>query len=110
MSGKMSRNKGLNFEREIAKTFRKIFPNAERAIVGSSLDNAGVDIRGAGSLRIQAKRNKQYCPISKIEEVKLSDGIPLLVTKADFKRPVACLYLEDFIKIIEDIGVIYDGD
>ena len=108
MGGKHSRTKGLNYERELVKEFRKLFPDVSRAIIGSRLDNNGVDLNIPNSkLRVQAKRNKSYAPISKIEEVKL-EGIPALVTRGDSKRSVICLYLDDFIKIAQDIGELYE--
>ena len=61
-----------------------------------------------GTLRIQCKRYANYAPITKIEEVSRLDGIACLVTKADRKPVVIALYLDDFIKILNDIGEVYD--
>lgn len=109
MSGAASRRKGLNFERELAKRFREegIFPDAKRHLEFQFSECAGYDLDNTGNLKIQAKRNKKYCSITKIEEVK-EDGIPVLITKGDGLRPVACLYLDDFIKIIKDVGEVYE--
>jgi len=106
--GAYARTKGHQFEREVVKKLRPIFRDVERVKCGDSLDLNGVDIRSTGSLRIQCKRNKKYAPIGKIEEVKCDDGIPILWTKGDFKRPVVCMYEDDFLKIIQDIGEVYD--
>lgn len=104
-----SRDKGLKFERDVVKKLKGLFPNAERAIVGSSLDNSGIDIRGSGRLLIQCKRFKKYVNPGKIEEIKRTDGIRVLCTREDKKAAIVCLYLDDFINILEDIGVVYEN-
>jgi hypothetical protein len=99
MSGLRSRRKGHNFEREIAKRLRSIFPEAKRHLEYQGQEAAGYDLDNTGMLRIQCKRNKQYAPITKIEEVK-EDGVPVLITKGDGKREVVCMYLDDWIDLV----------
>lgn len=109
--GKLSRTKGHSFEREIAKELRdkKIFPEAKRKLEYQIDECIGIDLEGTANLAIQLKRYKKYVNPSLIEEVKNSkDKIPLLITKADKKEAIACLYWSDFLKIIQDIGVVYD--
>jgi len=110
LTGAGARKKGLDHEREVVNKLKKYFPKAERAMVGSYYDNNGVDVRGVGKLLIQCKRNRKYAPITAIEEIQISNGIPILWTRADRKRSVVCMYEEDFLKIIGDIGEIYDRD
>ena len=51
-----------------------------------------------------------YAPINKIEEVQcLKTEMPALITKGDNKKPVVCLYMDDFIKILDDIGEAFVG-
>ena len=110
MGGKMSRNKGHSYEREIANRFKEIgFPGAKRKLEYQISEAQGYDIEGVGNLRPQLKRYKDYCPISKIEEVQCNGpkDIPILITRGDRKRDVVALYLDDFLKIIADIGVVY---
>jgi len=102
------RTKGHGFERYIVNKLKQFFPNAERVKCGDSLDLKGVDIRGAGRLHIQAKRNRNYAPIGKIEEIKTEGGIPILWTKGDRRRPIVCMYEDDFLEIINNNGVIYE--
>ena len=109
MSGKRSRTKGHSYERDIAKAFREVYPGANRLLEYQSDCANGVDLRGTGALRIQCKRTANWAPITKIEEVKDTTGMPVLVTKGDRKRSVACLYLDDFIKILKDVGEAYDA-
>ena len=105
-----SRTKGHSYERHIVKQLREIFPDCERSQEGDSLDRAGVDLRGTGNLNIQAKRGRNYAPITKIEEVKVTDGIPVLWTKGDRKREVVAMYADDFVKILKDIGEVFGGN
>jgi len=70
----------------------------------------GYDLDSTGPFRFQCKAFKKYAPISCIEEVKdLKGTIPALITKGDRKPAVVCLYLEDFIRILEDVGVAFEG-
>ena len=110
LTGRGARSKGLNWERDVVNKLKKYFPQAERAMVGSTLDNAGIDIRNVGKLLIQCKRNRGYAPAGKIEEIQIEDGIKILWTKADRKRDLVVMYGDDFLRMIGDIGEIYDND
>ena len=111
MGGEMinSRRKGHSFERDLCRVLRSVFPDIERSLEGSMADQNGVDLMNTGNLAIQAKRGRKYAPLNKIEEVK-SDKIAVLITRGDQKKAMACLYLEDFLKIIQDIGEVYYED
>lgn len=105
--GKAQRDKGANYEREIARRLRSVFPNAMRNVTETQTGQ-GVDLTGTGNLRIQCKRHKAYAPISRLEEVPKTPGvIPVLVTKGDRQPDVAVLYLDDLLRILEDIGIVY---
>lgn len=106
--GRYARNKGHSFERKVAEAFRRIFPGSARKLEYHESDCTGVDLRGTGPFRIQCKRNVKYAPIGKIEEIQ-ENGIKALVTQGDRKKPVICLYLDDFLEILSDIGVAYEG-
>jgi len=108
MGGKMSRTKGHSYERKTAQVFQKLgFKDAKRQL--EYQEGLGVDLANTGPFRVQCKRYKGYAPITKLEEVpKTSENIPLLITKADHKPDVVALYLDDFIRILEDIGVAYE--
>ena len=103
ISGKSKRLKGHNFERVVANKFKPLYSDSIRILEYQK--GVGHDVE-AGPWRIQCKSHKRYTPISKIEEVK-EQGLPLLVTKGDWKRPVACMYLDDLLKILDDIGEAY---
>lgn len=100
--GKYQRRKGKTFEQKIARLFRPFFPTSKRHLE-FQCDEAeqGTDVI-AGSFRIQCKAYKSYAPINKIEEIN-SDGIPLLITKGDYKRTVVAIYLDDFLDLLEKV-------
>jgi len=101
--GKLSRNKGHSYEREIAQRFRELYPDARRQLEYHEDDCNGIDIQGVGPFDIQCKRFKKYAPLSCIEEVlPKPDRIPVLITKGDRKDDIVCLYLNDFIEILKE--------
>lgn len=99
---KLSRTKGHDFEREIAQRFRVVFPRARRQLEYNEMDCNGVDLADTGSYRIQCKRKKKYSNPSAIAEIQIKDpsDIPVLITKADHKQPLAILPLEHLIELI----------
>lgn len=100
------RNKGLSFERAIANELKCIFPDCKRHLEFQFQTALGFDLDNTGALKIQCKKFKKYAPISCLKEVK-AIGIPVLITAGDREKPVACLYLDDFIRILKDIGEAY---
>ncbi len=104
MSGKRSRTKGHSFEREMAIALRPVFPEARRLLENHSDDANGVDLMHTGEYRIQCKRLRNYAPLNKIEEVEFDEllgEIPVLITQGDRKRPLVCLPLEEFIRLLK---------
>ena len=100
--GRSARRKGHQFERDIANEFRSVFPDARRA-VEDPVVGEGIDITNTGPIAIQCKRFKGPIPMSHLEEVKQRSGrIPLLVSKSDRCRTKVTMYLEDFIKILQE--------
>ena len=103
--GKWQREKGISFERWAANRLRGLFEKSKRHLEYADREGdaeRGIDVE-AGPLRIQCKRNKKYCSVSKLEEVICSKKyIPALITKGDRKDPVICLYLDDFIKLMDN--------
>ena len=98
--GKRNRNRGLNFERAVAKQLRHVFPDVGRQLEFQADQANGVDLRNTGVFKIQCKRNKGYCPITEIEEVKTA-GIPVLISKADNKPAMAVIPFENLIELME---------
>jgi hypothetical protein len=99
---KLSRTKGHDFERKIAQRFRVIFPRSRRQLEYNEMDCNGVDLADTGRYLIQCKRKKKYANPSAIAEIQVKDPseIPVLITKADHKPPLAILPLEHLIELI----------
>jgi len=105
MSGKRSRTKGHSFEREIAKRFREVgYKGAKRHLEYQGCEANGEDIDGVEPFRVQCKRNKKYCSLTKILEIQDQSGIHLLVTKGDNLPAMVCMKLDDFLKGLQDFG------
>ena len=103
-SGAYSRNKGHSFERQVAAMFRPFYPNVGRQLEYQADECKGVDLKNTGEYLIQCKALKKYVSLNTIEEIQvcpIEAGIPLLVTKGDHKRPIAALYLDDFLKLLK---------
>lgn len=109
-TGASARTKGHAFERFCAQKLRKLYPDAKRHLESQFSEAQGFDLDGIGPFRFQCKAYSRYAPIAKIKEVQHSaDNIPGLITKGDNLEPVVCIYLEDFIKILGDIGEAFVG-
>lgn len=102
--GKLSRTKGHQFERQVAIAFREIFPGAKRQLEYQEDECNGIDLVNTGHYRVQCKAYKNYAPLSAIKEVECDElfgEIPVLVTKGDRERPLACLPLDEFLRLLK---------
>ena len=102
MSGRSSVIKGKSFERKVVNDLKSHGFKAKRNLE-DIVDNNKVDVLSE-LIDIQCKRNKKYCSISKLLEVK-TDKVRALVTKGDHMPAVICLEWEDFLKIIKERGI-----
>lgn len=101
--GKYVRSKGAAFERDIANKIKHIYPDAKRHLESQAAEAAkGIDLDNTGEFGIQCKAYAKYAPITKIQEVK--HGTPVLITKGNNLKPVACMYLDDWIKLLEKVN------
>ncbi len=103
ISGKGCRTKGHSFERWVASTLSKIFPDAKRHLEYHARDADGRDVENTGNYLIQCKRGRRYAALSAIKEIQIcpiEGGIPVLVTKGDFEEPLACIPYAHFLKLI----------
>jgi hypothetical protein len=108
--GKMQRTKGAAYERAIVNRLKAAgFPDAYRQLEFQASQAVGVDVR-AGNLKIQCKRYAKYAPIAKINEIVEAGGIHVLVTKGDRVPDMVALSLDDFLAILEDVGVAYEKE
>lgn len=100
--GKMSRVKGHNLEREIARDFQSIgFEDAKRNVTETQTGGQGIDLINTGVFDVQCKRKKSYVSVNTIDEVPIvKDRIRLLITKADRKPAMAVLEWDDLMNLI----------
>lgn len=107
-----SRVKGHTFERLCAREFRDMgFKDAKtkRQARGGdwSTTDDGIDLVGTGKFLVQCKCLQNYVSVNTIEEVK-GEGIPIVVTKANSKEPMAILPWNDLkhmIQMLKEIEV-----
>lgn len=104
ISHKGARQKGHNFEREIANALVSVFPNARRQLEYHADDANGCDIQNTEPYLIQCKRFSKYVNPSKISEVicdrSLGD-VPILVTKGDNLEPLAILPFTELVRLLK---------
>lgn len=97
-----ARQKGLQFEREVANKLGHIFPEAKRHLEYQASEVDGADIAGTGPYKIQCKNYQNYVSISKIREVHHKCGeIPVLVTKGNKLKPMAIMPFDDWVRVLE---------
>lgn len=105
MSGKTSRTKGLNFEREIANSLKHIFPDASRQLEFQENEARGVDLKGTGHWAIQCKvRKTRHVPMATINEIKaLPHEIPLLISKVNRGQTLCVLPWKNLLTLLEQV-------
>jgi len=107
---KAQRDKGKRGEQKAVHILRPAFPDAARDL-NDVYAKEGVDLTHTGRLAVQVKHYATHAPISRIEEVKPSDGrLPVLMSiPTDRKsRPTVTMYAEEFVQILCDIGLAYE--
>lgn len=114
MGGKASRTKGHSYERKIAKVFRKYFPLAKRGFQTRGGTAEAPDVDGT-PWYIECKRQKSNANLRRAlmqaesgQYVTTEEGTfrrdlrpPMAVCKNDRERDMMCMYLDDFMKLVE---------
>ena len=101
--GKAERIKGHNFEREIAKQMREIFPCAHR---GLQYQDGGkcADVEGT-PFHIECKRGIKPNPRKALEQA-IADckkgRMPITVIKDDYQPVFVCMLWEDFKELVKE--------
>ncbi len=94
---KLSRRKGHNFEREIARELREIFPKARRGLQYQDGQQCA-DVEGT-PFHIECKRGVKPNPRAALEQA-LNDAqpgrVPLVIIKDDRKEPFMLMPWADF--------------
>ena len=94
MSGKTSRTKGHNFEREVARMLRAYYPNAKRQL--EYQEGVGFDITETGDLSVQCKVGNSFKIEKALKEAEREDKIAVAITKRDREDIVVSMYWKDF--------------
>jgi hypothetical protein len=94
MSGKTSRRKGHNFEREVAIMLRPYYPNAKRQL--EYQEGLGYDIQGTDNLSIQCKKGSSFKIEKALKQAERDNFIPVAITKRDREDIVVSMYWKDF--------------
>ena len=94
MSGKTSRTKGHNFEREVARMLRAYYPNAKRQL--EYQEGVGFDITETGDLSVQCKVGNSFKIEKALKEAVREDKIAVAITKRDREQIVVSMYWKDF--------------
>lgn len=100
----MSRNKGLNFERETAIALRCVFPDARRLLENHADDARGVDILHTGRFKFQCKRGRKYASFTALKEIQCDQAlgeVPVLVTRGDNAPCLVALPWDDFLDLLK---------
>lgn len=103
--GRMQRNKGANFEREIANELKPLYPNAKRGIGQARSASEVSDVEGT-PWWIECKRGRQPNVRAAFRQAQeATDGRPILVVVRDDNQPAfVCLSLQDFKDLLETKG------
>ena len=104
--GKSQRTKGASFERWTVNRLKRAgFTEAQRNL-NDTTDGRGIDVE-THRFAIQCKAYKKPPNTSKIEEVNDSTRFHVLVAKGDRKKPTVTMYLDDWLSILQDVGLAW---
>ena len=101
-----ARDKGKRFELKIAKVWMRLFGgNVERTSYASKkMDDMGVDLTNTDPFYIQCKAVESSINYHAIlERMPHDTNINLIVHKRNHQPPVAALYLEDFLELVQSM-------
>lgn len=99
---KFGAKKGKQFEREIATALGHIFPDAQRMLEYQGSNVIGVDLENTDVFRFQCKCTANYKNPNAIFEIReKGPHVPVLVTKANNRPPMAVLPFEEFVTLLE---------
>jgi len=107
------RTKGHSFERFIAKLLKPFFPQAKRHLEYQMSSCDGYDIDGTTPFKIQCKAYNKIAVYKWLEEIKINSNnneIPLLICKADHKKPIIIGYLDDIKTQLFSTNFIYEKE
>lgn len=101
------RQKGAQFERDIASELKSLFPGAKRGIGQARSSSEVADVDGIEHFWVECKRRSTPVEIKKAMEQAIKakgslDRMPLVVSKEDNEKALATLLWSDFLVILSD--------
>jgi|GEM_PF-1490584 hypothetical protein len=127
MGGRASRRKGHDWEREVVRIFREIFPaqakKISRVLVQNRDGAEAPDVAGAPYFWIEAKHHVQVSIQGALHQADTArkalrqrgagapyfdeaGKLPLVVAKDTHRPPVVAMYLSDFRKLLRSLAEI----
>ena len=98
-----SRQKGVVFERWVSNFLKKFFPMSKRHLEYQFAEShTGVDIENTSPFAIQCKCYNNIAVYNWLEEIRQKDLIPILIAKANNKKPILIGYLDDIAELVFD--------
>lgn len=104
MSGKSSRTKGHNFERQVAKEMRELgFDECETSrYANRKLDDACVDLTCTNPFSFQLKAYKNQPNFrTELDKMPEDSNYNVVLLKSPRKKDLAVMYKEDFYELIK---------
>jgi hypothetical protein len=102
--GASQRRKGHNYEREIARQLREIFPGARRGL--QYQDGVGCpDVAGAGPFHVECKRGRLPNPRAALAQAEgdAAEGmIPIAVIRDDRAEAFCVIRWDNFLDFIRE--------
>jgi len=101
--GKLSRNKGARFEREVATAFRVAFPEARRGLGQARSGGDAADVIGVPGYWIECKVGARPNPLAALRQADSNSNgdVPVAVCRLDRKDAAVTLPLADFIALLD---------
>ena len=104
---RMSRNKGKRGEREAAAELNRIFGLEARRSQQYCGEAGDADLMGIEGIHVEVKRVERFHMHPALEQAdndRKAGEIPLVLTRQNGKGWVACCYLNDLPKIMDQLG------
>ncbi len=106
--GRMQRDKGARFERELVHRFAEVMPGCKVKRGLQSREGADVPDVDAPPFWVEAKHRKQVSPGAALEQAQkdmekagVAKGrIPVAVIKKQRKKPFVVMDLDDFLEVV----------
>ncbi len=110
--GKLERQRGADFEREMAQALSKLFGLPIGRQLGQERDG-GTDIHAPG-LRIECKRRRSFVGYTWFSQADLAASkaptgttpLPLVFVRADAQPPMALLPAGDLLAVLDQVFVL----